>query len=308
MNLSDYIAREHKDEIGILDCWRLEVTPPPARLVVHTWRVDEGEKKHPGTYSVLIGDLNPGSVRINKAFEEGELNKLEVDCAFYRDAVVTREDDEPDDDVYRSPVFQFPLAKGITDLPSAVEFFRQFLVGHGAKPVASHAEAVADLLEPVEAALKPAQRFRFLTSGRRTTLEQTLSLDAGKILLTQRTEIVAGEKRIPLWRLPLGIWKYRKVLTPMVRTATFELLSLDPDSDDSGCVKKMPDGPEWMASLYSVKHLDTCVHEDSAQLGSYTLWYLDVFFPDEASANLFVKVCAEAVKQLRERLYRLHTR
>jgi hypothetical protein len=300
MNFPDCIAKEHADEFGEITCWQVEVTPPPTRLVVRSWRMEDGREKYPWSYSVLVSNLDTESVTVQEAYEETELHYLHARCSFYRDAIVEKREFDPAF-IHRSIVLRLPLAKEVSDLAAAQASFKDFLKKHGAKEAVLTADVGADLLKQIEAALQPAQRVRVSSNDKKTTLEYTVALDAEKFSLVCRMERVAGRKKIPLWELPLGAWKFRKALTPEVETDTFELLSTDVTLNDLRRIA--PDETVFMAQLYAVEHLDTREHFNSAHPGTYRMWYVDVLFPDEATAKKFLAVCAEVIPQLRERLH-----
>lgn len=299
MNFPDYIATEHADEFGEITCWRVEITPAPARLVVRSWRMEDGREKYPGSYSVLISDLDADSVTIQESHTEADLHHLQAHCLFYRDAIVATRENDPSF-VHRSVGLRLPLAKEVVDLAAAQSSFKEFLKAHSAKVVAPPTEIVKEWLKPIEVALQPAQRVRVSSNDKKTTLEYTVALDAENFSLVCCMERVAGRKKIPLWELPIAAWKYRKSLTPEVETDTFELLSTDVTLNDFKLIA--PDETVFMAKLYAVEHLDTREHHNSAYPGTYRMWYVDVLFPDEATAKNFLVVCAEVIPQIRERL------
>lgn len=300
MNFPDCVAKEHADEFGEITCWRVEITPAPARLVVRSWQMEDGREKYPWSYSVLLSDLDPDSVTIQEAYEETDLHHLHAHCLFYRDAIVAKREYDPSF-VHRSVVLRLPLVKEISDLAAAEASFKEFLKAHRAKAVTPPVETVKKWLKPIEAALQPAQGVRISSADNKTTYEQTVSLDADKFLLVRHTKRVAGQKKIPLWELPISLWKFRKALTREAETDTFELLSTDVALND--IKNNLPDETACMATLYAVEHLDTRVSVNSAHPGSYRMWYVDVLFPDEVAAKHFLDVCAEVIPQIRERLH-----
>ena len=76
MKFQDCIAKERDDEFDGKTCWRLEITPPPERLILHSWKAENGKVKYPSFYSVLARDLDPQSITIQEPYEEGELYSL----------------------------------------------------------------------------------------------------------------------------------------------------------------------------------------------------------------------------------------
>lgn len=303
MKFEDCIAKEHEDEFCGKTCWRLEITPPPTQLILHSWKDESGKVKYPSFYSVLARDLDPHSIAIYEPSKEGELYSLSVNCAFYRNAFVEKREDEPSF-VYRCVVFKYPISKDISDVEMATKSFEEFLMNSGALSPVINAAAVEDLLEPLRAALEPSARAEIHSQDKKTTFKQSVTIDGEKMRLIRQFERAAGRKTIPLWELPWRLWSIRKQLTPQFEWDTFELLSLDTKATD---VQKDPDETNtWKVSLYSVDRLDTNVHSDSAGPGTYRLWYVRVFFPTEAEANHFTSVCSNIVEQIRERLYQLH--
>lgn len=299
MNFPDCIAKEHADEFGEITCWRVEITPAPARLVVRSWGMENSREKFPWSYSVLLSDLDPDSVTIQEAHEETDLHHLHAHCLFYRDVIVAKREYDPSF-VHRSVGLRLPLAKEISDLAATQASFKAFLKTHGAKVFTPPVETVKEWLKPIQLALQPAQGVRVSSNDKKTTLEYTVTLDAETFSLVCRMERVAGRKKIPLWELPFAEGKYRKALTPEVETDTFELLSTDVTLNDFKLIA--PDETVFMAKLYAVEHLDTREHSNSAHPGSYRMWYVDVLFPNEATAKHFLAVCAEVIPQIRERL------
>lgn len=303
MDFQDCIAKEHADEFGEKTYWRLEITPPPVRLILHDWKVENGKIKYPSFYSVLARDLDPQSIKIQEPGEEGDLYSLRVNCAFYRDAFVENRQDEPAF-VYRCVKFEFPISKEISDVEMVKKSFGELLMNSGARPPVIDAAAVEDLLEPLRAALEPCARAEMHSQDKKTTFKQSVTVDAPKMHLICKTERAAGRKSIPLWELPLRLWSIRKQLTPQLEWDTFELLSLDTKETE---VEKDPDETDtWKVSLYSVDRLDTRLHSDSAGPGTYRMWYVRIYFPTGAEANHFAVVSSKSVEQIRERLYQLH--
>jgi hypothetical protein len=303
MKFQDCIAKEHDDEFSGKTRWRLEITSPPERLILHSWKAENGIVKYPSFYSVLAKDLDPQSITIQEPNEEGELYSLSVNCAFYRDAFVEKREDEPSF-VYRCVKFNFPISNEISDVDSAKRSFDELLKNCGARSPVINAAAVEDLLEPLRAALEPCGRAVMHSQDKKTTFKQSVTVDGQKMHLICQTERASGRKRIPLWELPMSLWSIRKDLTPQFEWDTFELLSLDTKEIE---VQKDPDEMNtWKVSLYSVDRLDTRVHSDSAGPGTYRMWYVRVYFPAEAEANHFASVCSSSVEQIRERLYQLH--
>lgn len=297
------MAKELVDEVGGKTCWRLEITPPPEQLILHSWKDENGKEKYPSFYSVLARDLDPQSVTIQEPYEEHELFSLSVNCAFYRDAFVEKREYEPSF-VYRCVKLKFPISKDVSDVEMAKKSFEEFLIKAGARAPVINAAVVDKLLEPLRAALEPSARAEIHSQDKRTTFRQSVTIDSQKMLLTRQFERAAGRKAIPLWELPVSLWKIRKRLTPQFEWDTFELLSLDTNETD---VQKDPDETNtWKVSLYSVDRLSTSLHSDSAGPGTYRLWYVRVYFPSEADANHFAKVSSKSVEQIRERLYQWH--
>ena len=303
MNFQDCIAKERDDEFGEKTCWRLEITPPPEQLVLHSWRVENGKEKFPWFYSVFAKDLDPQSVIIEEPYEDNDLPCLRANCVLYRGGITEKRAFEPSF-LRQCVVLHFPTAKDISDIEAAKKSLEDFLISCGARSPIVKAVAIEDLLEPLRAALEPSARAEIHSQDKKTTFKQSVTVDSQKMHLICKTERAAGRKVIPLWELPMRFWSIRRYLTPRIEWDTFELLSLDMEKTE---VRRTPDETNtWTASLYSVERLNTRLHSNSAHPNTHRMWYVDVFFPSETEANRFVGVCSGAVEQIRERLYQLH--
>lgn len=182
MKFQDCIAKERDDEFDGKTCWRLEITPPPERLILHSWKAENGKVKYPSFYSVLARDLDPQSITIQEPYEEGELYSLRVNCAFYRDAFVEKREYEPSF-VYRCVKFNFPISKDISDVEIAKSSFEEFLINCGARSPVINAAAIEDLLEPLRAALEPSARAEIHSQDKKTTFKQSVTIDSQKMHL-----------------------------------------------------------------------------------------------------------------------------
>jgi hypothetical protein len=301
VNFSDCIAKERDDEFGEKTCWRLEVTPAPEKLILHSWKIDDGKEKYPWFYSVLASDLDPQSIIIEEPLEEGDLYSLKMNCIFYKDAIVEKRLFDPSF-LRQSVVLYCPLAKEISNVESAKKSLQDFLFKCGARPPQINSEAIEDLLAPLRAALEPARWPIKWSKDKRPTTKQTVEIESQRMLLIRKMERI---KSVPYYKIPFKFWSLRKYLFPTIEQDTFELLSLDTTKND---VRKVPDEPGvWMTSLYSVERLNTRLVSKIPPTKGYRLWYADVLFSTEAEANCFSKTCARSIEQIRERLYKLHS-
>jgi hypothetical protein len=302
VNFLNYIAKEEEIEFGEKIYWRLEVTPAPIRLVLHNWRIEDGEQKNPWCSSVLVSDIDPQSVTVEEPLDKGELYRLKLRCHFYRDAISERCEYNSAFN-RRSVVLHLSIATDVADVGFVKESLQKFLAANGARPAILQRDAAVDLLKPVKLALEPALRTKIHSRDKKTTFRQTVTVNGETIQIIRTMKRFAGRKSIPFWELPMRFWKVRKQLTPAIETDTFELLSMDTTKGD---VRKVPEEENvWIASLYSVARLDTRLCQNSAN-HIFRMWYLGVLFPTEAEADHFVKTCAIAVDGIRERFSGLH--
>jgi hypothetical protein len=300
MKFQDYLATEHVDEVGGTTCWRLELTPPPEQLILHSWSLDEGQVRYPGYSSVLARDLDPESIIIQGPYEDDDLPNLSVHCLFYREAVVGKRVYDPAF-IFRNAVLNFPLARDLSKVEAARKSLHELLIQCGARKPATYPEAVGAMLVPLRVAVEPASRAELHSHDKKTTFKQTVQVDGQKLHLIRQMERVAGRKQIPLWKLPVKFWRIRKALTPGLEWDGFELLSLDTKKVE--VLKDPEELSAWTVSLYSVDRLNTTRHWNNAHSGEYRMWYITIYFPTEAEARNFAQVCASVVERIRECVY-----
>jgi hypothetical protein len=300
MNFEDCIAKERDDEFGEKTCWRLEITSPPEQLILHSWRVENGKVKYPWFYSVAAKDLDPQSITIQEPYEENELYYLRVNCIFYKDVITEKREYNPSF-LHRYVVMHFPISKEISDVEATKRSLADLLMRCGARPSVINAEAIEEILVPLQKTIESAHFPIKWAKDKKPTFNQTVEVESRRMLLIQKMHRI---KKFPLYKIPFQFWKLRKFLFPEIELHTFELLSLDTTEMD---VRLVPDQTNvWMTSLYSVERLDTTMVSKIPPTKGYQMWYTKVLFPTETEAKNFSIACASSVEQIRDRLYQLH--
>jgi len=282
MNFPDIIAKEHSNEWGDKTGWRMEITPAPEQLILHSWQLDNGTEKYPSSCSVLASDVDPESVFVQEAFEEHELNHLHANCIYYQDAIVSKRAYDPTFHL-NNVALRYPLAKEVSDLEAAKKCFQDFLRKCGARPPVINLAAIEEFLPPLRAALEPARCTVQHDKAGKPELIQSAEIDSRKMHLVRRTQQPGGAH---------------------FDLDTYELLSLDLASVDVSEATYEPG--LWVTSLYSVEHLSTRITYNDGGSEGYEMWYEKVVFQTEADARHFADTCVRTVGAIRERLYQLH--
>jgi hypothetical protein len=309
MKFPDYFAIRHPNQYGDMSRWHVETTPSPAKLVVQVQTVASAEPPTVLRASVPVCDLDPDKVAMFEADNtvEDSVPELEIRSAYYRDAIVHTRGSSTECR-YRSVSLRLPLKREITDLPAVKKDFQTYLAALGARRVELYPNAVADLLNPIQEALKPAQGVRIHSADKLLTYEQTVTLDTNKILLTHRSKRLSGQSILSRWGLSGFFGATHSKSPTRVTTESFELLAADVGSGDA---RRMPEQDNvWQASFTSIEQLPAGLTDygDAGGLLAHEIWQVSVFFPSEATAQHFVTTCKDAVIKLRERLYALRMR
>jgi len=292
VNFPDYLAKDHVDQYGEKTCWRLEVTPPPEQLILHSWRMQDGKEIYPWTSSVLASDLDPQSIAIEEPHEEGDLYSLRVNCLFYRDAVTEKRAFDPSF-LRKTLVLRFSLAQGTSDAEQARNSLRDFLTKCGRRTAVIRPESIEDLLKPLQGALEPVSR------------TVTHSQD-GQYQFKHTVAVTVKEQQVLLVLKTDRIGKPINSILPAFEVDTFDLLSLDTKKVDVRRVSEEYAASAWDVGLFAVEQFDTRLHQSSSNSKTYRMWYIDVLFPTEPEARQFGTICVSAVEQIRERLCQLH--
>jgi len=286
MGFSDYLLKDFTDETERLTRGTFQVTSPSEKLVLHTAVELDGKEERSWNERVLARDLDPDSLAVEKPDSRG-LRHLRVHCHFYRSVITSAQVKH-----YRGAILRLPLAKIIPSPNVVKSSFRELLVRSGARPVSINRQAVQGVLEPLQQAAEPAGRTAFSPKDEVSFSSQSFALEVKgcQILLIRRIERRHGRE---------------PHLKPVeVQTASFELLSMDSEKTE---IRMLPDLPgTWEVSLYSLGRLQTTGVKTGSSRKCYRLWYWDLYFPGAAEANQFASTCANAVQELRERLYQFH--